>query len=191
MRITAIALGLVLGGTVPLVAQEERSGAPHEGIKVHGHWTIDVKNADGTPASHTEFENSLYPTGNGVLGRLLTRQYAIREWYIVLEGANGPCARGLNYPYQCRIAEPASVLADTFQTLTIQFVPTPGGGTGGPGTLELAGNATVAFDSDISRVWTQIMPTPGGSFGFTAATVSGVTVKPGQIVQVKVSISFS
>ena len=34
-------------------------GANHEGIKVHGHWIIDVKNADGSYASHTEFENSL------------------------------------------------------------------------------------------------------------------------------------
>jgi len=36
MRIAVIALGVVLGGAVPLVAQKERSGAPHEGIKVHG-----------------------------------------------------------------------------------------------------------------------------------------------------------
>ena len=26
--------------------------SPHEGITVHGHWTIDVKNPDGTVASH-------------------------------------------------------------------------------------------------------------------------------------------
>src|SRR5271168_3514589 len=33
--------------------------SPHEGITVHGHWTIDVKNPDGTVASHHEFENSI------------------------------------------------------------------------------------------------------------------------------------
>lgn len=29
------------------------------GIKVHGHWVIDVKNPDGSLARHVEFENSL------------------------------------------------------------------------------------------------------------------------------------
>jgi hypothetical protein len=30
-----------------------------DGIKVHGHWTIEVRNPDGTLAKHSEFENSL------------------------------------------------------------------------------------------------------------------------------------
>lgn len=32
---------------------------PRKGIKAHGHWTIDVRNPDGTLASHHEFENAL------------------------------------------------------------------------------------------------------------------------------------
>ena len=31
----------------------------HQGIKVHGHWTIEVRNPDGSVATHREFENSL------------------------------------------------------------------------------------------------------------------------------------
>ena len=30
-----------------------------EGIKVHGHWTIEVRNPDGKVVTHTEFENVL------------------------------------------------------------------------------------------------------------------------------------
>lgn len=42
--------------------QEKPAGdGKHEGIKVHGHWTIDVKNPDGTLVRHVEFENSLDP----------------------------------------------------------------------------------------------------------------------------------
>jgi hypothetical protein len=32
-----------------------------EGITVHGHWTIDVRNPDGSTVRHVEFENSLDP----------------------------------------------------------------------------------------------------------------------------------
>lgn len=42
--------------------QEKLSGdGKHEGIKVHGHWTIEVRNSDGSLARHVEFENSLDP----------------------------------------------------------------------------------------------------------------------------------
>lgn len=33
----------------------------HEGITVHGHWTIEVRNPDGSVVRHVEFENSLDP----------------------------------------------------------------------------------------------------------------------------------
>jgi hypothetical protein len=36
-----------------------------EGIKIHGHWTIEVKNPDGRLVTHREFENSLAPAGAG------------------------------------------------------------------------------------------------------------------------------
>jgi len=57
--------------------QRARDGA-REGIKVHGHWTIEVKNPDGAVVTHREFENSLAPNGagayllSGVLGRTFT-----------------------------------------------------------------------------------------------------------------------
>jgi hypothetical protein len=49
------------GSTQPAPAAEAKA-APRggqEGIKVHGRWTIDVKNPDGSLARHVEFENGL------------------------------------------------------------------------------------------------------------------------------------
>lgn len=53
---------------VAQAAQTASPGEPaakgnQEGIKVHGHWTIDVRNPDGTLAQHREFENSLCQNG--------------------------------------------------------------------------------------------------------------------------------
>ena len=48
--------------SVSAVEVEKPSGnGRHEGIKVHGHWTIEVRNPDGSLARHVEFENSLDP----------------------------------------------------------------------------------------------------------------------------------
>jgi hypothetical protein len=56
--------------------QEKEAAAPakpgNEGIKVHGHWTIDVKNPDGTLAQHHEFENSLQLEGAATIIQLIT-----------------------------------------------------------------------------------------------------------------------
>jgi len=50
----------------PVVDEEEESPKPgkprHEGVKVHGHWVMQVKNADGTLGERREFENSLVTT---------------------------------------------------------------------------------------------------------------------------------
>jgi hypothetical protein len=42
---------------------EEKPGrdASHQGINVHGHWTIEVRNPDGSLIRHVEFENALDP----------------------------------------------------------------------------------------------------------------------------------
>jgi hypothetical protein len=42
---------------------EEKPAAKgtQEGIKVHGHWTIEVRNPDGTVDKHVEFENQICP----------------------------------------------------------------------------------------------------------------------------------
>ena len=59
-------------------ARAESKGGRVEGIKVHGHWIIDVRNPDDTLVTHREFENALVP-GNP-LARILARQQTVGVW---------------------------------------------------------------------------------------------------------------
>jgi len=52
----------------PAVEEPKKKGAG-EGIQVHGHWTIEVRDPDGKVETHREFENMLWPFGaNGSTG---------------------------------------------------------------------------------------------------------------------------
>jgi hypothetical protein len=76
----------------PLVPQAEESPSKgsHEGIKVHGHWTIEVKNADGTVASHSEFENAIVNGyGQDVITGTLSGEYVSGGFFISLNGSVG------------------------------------------------------------------------------------------------------
>src|SRR5690242_632340 len=73
--------------------REQSSGAPHEGIKVHGHWTIVVHNKDGSVASRDEFENALVTGAAGgglLLTSVLSRQITLGYWAIQLGGSPTP-----------------------------------------------------------------------------------------------------
>jgi hypothetical protein len=52
--------------------EEEETAAPnspdHQGIKVHGHWVLQVKNIDGTLGERREFDNSLITAGGSISG---------------------------------------------------------------------------------------------------------------------------
>lgn len=72
------------------------SGGQHEGIKVHGHWMIEVRNRDGQLVLRTEFENSLHqnPYSNGLPHlpqSFLSRAVTAGEWGITLGGSSSPC----------------------------------------------------------------------------------------------------
>jgi len=64
---------------------ERKPGGNHEGIHVHGHWTIEVRNPDGKLVSHTEFENSLASNGGAtLLAGLLTGTVTPGSWQVYL-----------------------------------------------------------------------------------------------------------
>src|SRR5262245_29203749 len=74
-------------------AQRESSARTGgDDIKVHGHWTIDVRNPDGTLASHNEFENACALCAD-MLAALLTKQQTMGSWLIQLgdDNGSGPC----------------------------------------------------------------------------------------------------
>ena len=76
-RLLLGALALLLA--VPAQAQwvedalpaPDAEAPPSEGIQVHGHWTITVRNADGSVAERREFENALEAFGSYLLVYLL------------------------------------------------------------------------------------------------------------------------
>jgi hypothetical protein len=77
-------------GTAP--ANSAKPGG--EGIRVHGHWVIDVRNPDGTLVQHREFENSLQSIGAGFLVGLQSGYMVPGDYMIVLVGTgatNSPC----------------------------------------------------------------------------------------------------
>jgi hypothetical protein len=69
-------------GTARKPANGPSARGMHEGVKIHGYWRIDVRNRDGSLATHVEFENSLtsgdpyYRSGDDLLGTLLGGGYS-------------------------------------------------------------------------------------------------------------------
>jgi hypothetical protein len=120
------ALGLSLVGVAPILSQTPATlppkapaakaagragangGGMHEGIKVHGHWMIEVRNPAGRLLSHAEFENSLVSSGAGQLlpgflaqaGNGQVVSFTPGEWGILLgDPKSPPCSANLYYPF--------------------------------------------------------------------------------------------
>jgi hypothetical protein len=79
------------------VAEAPPKKAASEGIKVHGHWTVEVRNPDGTVASRQEFENALDPIeGADLLTGLLSGEYTTAGFIIDLHSSNGIICGGVD-----------------------------------------------------------------------------------------------
>lgn len=65
------------------------NGGNHEGITVHGWWTIEVRDPDGKVVTHREFENTLNSSGGQVLSDLLLGSAVPGGFDIHLAGPNG------------------------------------------------------------------------------------------------------
>jgi hypothetical protein len=189
----------------------ESKGGQKEGIKVHGHWTIDVRNPDGKLATHREFENSLTAEGAEFLTTVLTRRNTFGAWAIALRNTTDVSVpyllieeTGTVFPGVPPGTLPSPTTSLNFKTLTIVGL-TPAG------TLQfgLSGNATALTGGTYNFVETLVGWCNGGSTAsqcasnpqfalhFTAfvlgpsASSAPVTVSAGQIIQVTVVISFS
>jgi hypothetical protein len=83
-------------------AEETESALPNtgsqQGIKVHGHWVIDVRNPDGTLAQHHEFENSMQDQGFNLVN-LLAGTATVGEPVIVLGNGGTTTFCGSAYCY--------------------------------------------------------------------------------------------
>ncbi len=186
------------------VPEENASGGPHEGIKVHGHWIIEVRNPDGTLVTRREFENSLHPGGVAALSSILARTTSPGFWQVVVDGSQGsqPCVQNGTLPSGCAAVEPASgpgfPANGSYPTLKVS-APTTGANSG---QLVLTGTVTAQATAGVALVFTQNMlcspnvapatPCQSGNFSIiTSATIPSIAVSAGQIIQVTVTISFS
>lgn len=99
-RILVLAAALALAVTACAADSEPTSG-PSEGIAVHGDWTIDVYDPDGTLVDSTEFSNALTQNGAATLSELLagTRVVDRDSWRIGLYGCQpGPTCPAVLIP---------------------------------------------------------------------------------------------
>lgn len=189
---------------------DQSAGGPVEGIQVHGHWTIDVVNPDGSLDQHVEFENDLVDFADFYLVDLLAGTRTVGLWRIVLQGGQGaedPCpavetSGGGVYP-TCEIAEAADPNL-TYSADSYDLVVTDVGAA-----LRLEGSVEIDPDNDgvdfeVTSVHTAlfscqpgISPSDCDTEVTSAQPLTSTVLSPpigvegGQTVEVSVEISFS
>lgn len=174
--------------------QAKPAGGTGEGIKVHGHWIIDIRNPDGTLATHREFENSLTTAGATILVNSLGRTNVTGLWQVYLFGSPAPCLGGL----RCTLIESSDTLFTPGVVFPVLTVSTPTTG------LTLSGSFIAPQSGVVGQVASLVSYCASGTSpaacNFTA-TISPVSftnanlptnmiVAAGQSVQVTVVISF-
>ena len=147
----------------PAATVERRPGGNHEGITVHGHWTIEVRNPDGKLVSHTEFENALAPSGGAaLLAGLLAGTVTPGSWEVYLaddsSGDNPLVIAEANSAAAavCSKSLGGSIYQACYDTLSVTGSQL---GSGGAGILALSGD-TVTFTGSAS--------VPTSNYGGTA-----------------------
>ena len=160
----------------------------HEGITVHGHWVIDVRNPDGSLAQHREFENSLVNGGPQVLSQMLAGAVVPGNWSVVLGPAtgNGPCSNnwtlngGSGTSENCEIVQSLATAPAVGDCL--QNICAAGLAITGPETVSILLSGTIVSNQTgtIGVVSTELAyclsPNSGGAFSITPtpSTVSPV-----------------
>lgn len=187
------------GETEHSMAPTEADDGSNEGITVHGHWKIEVRDPDGTVAEIREFENALMSGGALSLARVLGRVAIVNNWRVVLRdsGADSPCLDG-GQPSLCVIWEASGTDSEfQFYNLTSTVPPI---GDPDENLLILSGTATAARDGQILIVSTElttpcgsgVAPECGVTRTMTQTTLgSPVVVQAGQSILATVQISFS
>jgi len=206
-----LAVGMLATGPEGASAGEAASGqaaGPVEGIKVHGHWTIEVRDPDGTLVERREFDNAIVSNGEEFLTQLLARSQSLGNWQIRAScPVSAVCVDSDTDPVTaCLIVElgdPMALDDYIFETLSVGTTASP------PDySLNLSGYLTAQLDGAIAAVETIVLycgsdtapddcvgagvPPREGMSNVTGTTLpSPVPVLTGQQVLVSVVISFS
>lgn len=165
-----------IGVKAPKPAAEASSHAPANGltkqaIQVSGYWKIDVRDADGTLATHREFENSL--TSNAILPSLLLGTASVGTAEVFIIGNPGPCqinsgSTCILYPVNGFVCPPAFCMRSLISAAHFNK-------DGAVDGVTLSGFFTAMNDGNISAVETGFVvcgqtPTQGSGGAPTAAT---------------------
>ena len=140
----------------PAAAPAPSSGV-NTGVKVHGHWIIEVRNPDGSLVTRREFENEIQVSGVATLASLLARTATPGAWAIGLgDPVSPPCTTSMGFvsfaiyytgaaSQGCFIGEPSGAYAvacapaqncspnlaiSTFSNGTVGIPPHPGPASG-------------------------------------------------------------
>lgn len=199
----AVQQAMASAPVAPSSGEAAPPGPGVEGLKVSGHWTIEVREPDGRLVSRTEFENALNTVvGTESLARFLARDKSPGLWSVELTGSpysNTPCLSGTN-PLYCFIIESANtdVTGPTwFKTLVVSLTS--------DSKVRLSGTATAQRDGNVGNVATGVSrcqsstapvtpctTTTGISYQFTYKTLTTpVSVLQNQQVAITVDISFN
>jgi hypothetical protein len=89
---------IVFAAACALLASEQAKPPKDEGIKVHGHWVLEIRNRDGSVASRREFDNSLATgpnNGGGLIAAILAgptpNEFApttVGPWFVQFSSGN-------------------------------------------------------------------------------------------------------
>jgi hypothetical protein len=193
-RVLATSLTLAIAAATATAFAQGRASGPNDDIKVHGHWTIDIKDANGSLVARHEFENALQEPGALNIANFLGRVNAPGFWAVFLYGPVGtPDCIPAGLP--CILRENTS--ASTGSSPLTVSVPTTGPNQG---KLVLSGSFTSPDARSFNRAISGVSLCPPGSPSCTTGTLGGnftlkdfpaIAVQAGQIVQVTVVISFS
>lgn len=209
----------------PQAAQTGASGEStakgnQEGIRVHGHWTIEVRNPDGTLAARREFENSINAySGAQLVSAALTGGITMGGWQVALN--NGVNFLEINTAgavatYCQSLVINGGTTTTCSDTLTVTGPTLTGNAFNSTQTITFSGTAPVpqGFPSEILEVNTINYPCAATvsiadclstqanvailGVGLTARQLDGLNGDPaalpvgaGQTVAVTVVISFS
>lgn len=167
--------------------------APHRDgtFKVHGHWTIEVRDPDGSLAERREFENATTLAGRKALARFFRGAWAtdgadVGTWSIGVPSAP-LCSTQVTLPsgqQGCLVAEGSDLSIEA---------PLPGQTNAGKLFLRARFGATNG--GNVSQVATFVTGALGRGnevdTSFTSATLpQAISVQSGQRVNVNVAISF-
>jgi hypothetical protein len=154
------------------------SGGNHEGVKMHGHWVIDVKNPDGTIAQHRDFENTITGYGQELLAGLMSGYIVPSDYAIFLAPAvngNVPCAVPQGFQ-GCVIVRslttlPASAICPYYTCFTgLTLTPTLIDNASTGSAIVLAGTFTATQAGTIDGVTLEYGTCPANISSVTALT---------------------